>query len=45
MIEDVQKQLGLGNLSHIPQSYAHLMEEAIKKTGTKKRKITFDTKQ
>ena len=45
MIEDVQKQLGLGNLSHIPQSYAHLMEEAIKKTGTKKRKILLDTKQ
>ncbi len=45
LIENAQKQLGLGHLSHIPQSYAHLMEEAIKKTGIKKRKITFDTKQ
>ncbi len=44
LIEDIQKQLGLGNLTHIPQSYAHLMEEAIKKTGIKTRKITFDTK-
>ena len=44
-IEQVQKQLGLANLKHIPQSYAHLMEEAIKKTGIKKKKITFDTKQ
>ena len=31
-IEKVQKQLGLEKLSHIPQSYAHLMEEALKKT-------------
>jgi predicted adenylyl cyclase CyaB len=45
LIENAQKQLGLEHLSHIPQSYAHLMEEAIKKTGIKKRKITFDTKQ
>jgi adenylate cyclase, class 2 len=45
LIEDAQKQLGLDDLSHISQSYAHLMEEAIKKTGIKKRKITFDTKQ
>jgi predicted adenylyl cyclase CyaB len=44
-IEQAQIKLGLGNLKHIPQSYAHLMEEAIKKTGTKKRKISFDTKQ
>lgn len=44
-IEQVQKKLGLGNLKHIPQSYAHLMEEAIAKTGIKKKKITFDTKQ
>lgn len=44
-IEQVQKKLGLANLKHIPQSYAHLMEEAIAKTGIKKKKITFDTKQ
>lgn len=44
IIEDAQKQLGLGNLSHIPQSYAHLMEEAVKKAGIKKRNITFNTK-
>jgi len=41
-IEQAQKELGLGNLKHIPQSYAHLMEEAIAKTGSKKRKITLD---
>jgi adenylate cyclase class 2 len=45
MIENAQKQLGLEKIPHTPQSYAHLMEEAIKKTGTKKRKITFDAKQ
>ncbi|MGA2916424.1 MAG: class IV adenylate cyclase [Sedimentisphaerales bacterium] len=44
VIEDAQKRLGLEAIQHTPQSYAHLMEEAIKKTGTKKRKITFDTK-
>ena len=44
VIEDAQKQLGLEKIPHTPQSYAHLMEEAIKKTGMKKRKITFDTK-
>lgn len=44
VIEDAQKKLGLEKIQHTPQSYAHLMEEAIKKTGTKKRKITFDTK-
>lgn len=44
LIENAQKQLGLENLSHTPQSYAHLMEEAIKKTGMKKREITFDRK-
>jgi predicted adenylyl cyclase CyaB len=44
-IENVQKQLGLDNISHTPQSYAHLIEQAIKKTGIKKRKITFDTKE
>jgi predicted adenylyl cyclase CyaB len=43
-IEQAQKELGLGNLNHIPQSYAHLMEEAIAKTGSKKRKITFGSK-
>ncbi len=43
-IEQVQIKLGLGNLKHIPQSYAHLMEEAIKKTDVKKKKITFDNK-
>jgi predicted adenylyl cyclase CyaB len=45
LIENAQRQLGLEHLSHTPQSYAHLMEEAIKKAGIKKRKITFDTKQ
>ena len=44
LIEDTQKRLGLEKIQHVPQSYAHLMEEAIKKTGTKKRRITFDTK-
>lgn len=41
MIEEAQKRLGLGTISHTPQSYAHLMEEAIKKAGIKKKKITF----
>jgi adenylate cyclase, class 2 len=45
LIENAQKQLGLDNLVHTPQSYAHLIEEAIKKTGIKTKKITFDTKQ
>ncbi|MBU1261161.1 MAG: class IV adenylate cyclase [Planctomycetes bacterium] len=44
MIERAQKELGLGNLKHTPQSYAHLMEEAIAKTGSKKRRISFDLK-
>ncbi|MHB0946244.1 MAG: class IV adenylate cyclase [Sedimentisphaerales bacterium] len=43
-IEKVQKQLGLEKFSHIPQSYAHLIEEAIKKAGIKSRTISFDTK-
>ncbi len=45
LIENAQKQLSLEHLSHIPQSYAHLMEEAVKKTGIKKKRITFNTKQ
>ncbi len=44
VIEEAQKQLGLGSIEHTPQSYAHLMEEAIKKNGLKKKKITFDNK-
>jgi predicted adenylyl cyclase CyaB len=44
LIEEVQKMLGLGNKHHTPQSYAHLMEDAIKKTGIKSRKISFDLK-
>ncbi|MBN1787900.1 MAG: class IV adenylate cyclase [Sedimentisphaerales bacterium] len=43
-IEEVQKLLGLDNIQHTPKSYAHLMEDAIKKTGTKSRKISFDQK-
>lgn len=42
IIEDAQKKLGLEKISHIPQSYAHLMEEAMKKTGSNKRVILFD---
>jgi adenylate cyclase class 2 len=41
-IEDAQKKLGLEKIPHTPQSYAHLMEEAMKKTGSKQRKIVFD---
>jgi adenylate cyclase class 2 len=44
IIEQSQKKLGLGNLKHTSQSYAHLMEEAIAKTGSNKRKISFDLK-
>ncbi len=44
VIEQAQKKLGLENLKHTPQSYAHLMEEALAKTGSKKRKISFDLK-
>jgi adenylate cyclase, class 2 len=44
-IEKAQNVLGLGNFKHIPESYAHLMEKAIAKTGSKKRKITFESKQ
>ncbi len=43
-IELAQKELGLGSLKHIPESYAHLMEEAIAKNGIKKRKISFGSK-
>jgi len=43
-IEKVQKQLGLEKLSHIPRSYAHMMEEALKKTGKKNRTVSFDKK-
>lgn len=45
LIEQAQKRLGLEKIQHTPQSYAHLMEEAIAKTGTKKRKILFESKQ
>ena len=44
IIEEVQKLLSLDNIQHTPQSYAHLMEDAIKKTGTKSRRISFDQK-
>ncbi|OHB57307.1 MAG: hypothetical protein A2173_03170 [Planctomycetes bacterium RBG_13_44_8b] len=44
IIEEVQKLLGLDNISHTPHSYAHLMEEAIVKAGIKSRKISFDMK-
>jgi len=43
-IEQVQKELGLEKLTHIPQSYAHLMEEAVKKAGLKTRSISLDQK-
>jgi adenylate cyclase class 2 len=44
LIEEAQKLLGLDNIQHTPLSYAHLMENAIKKAGTKNRKISFDLK-
>ena len=44
MIEAAQKELGLEKFKHISQSYAHLVEEAIAKTGSKQRKVTFDSK-
>ena len=44
IIEESQKLLGLDNIPHTPQSYAHLMEEAIAKAGIKSRKISFDLK-
>jgi adenylate cyclase class 2 len=44
IIEQVQKELGLENIQHQPLSYAHLMEEAIKKAGLKTRNISFDEK-
>lgn len=43
-IEHVQKKLGLDNLKHISESYAHLMEAAIAKTGASNKNITFGTK-
>lgn len=44
VIEQVQKDLGLVNLKHIPASYAHLMEDAVAKAGLKTRNISFGTK-
>ena len=44
-IEKAQKELGLGNFKHIPKSYAHLKEEAIAKTGSKEKRVTFGSKQ
>jgi len=41
IIEQVQKDLGLENIKHTPQSYAHLLEEAVAKSGVQNRNITF----
>lgn len=44
LIEQVQKALGLENIKHTPESYAHLMEQAAAKAGIKTRNISFDKK-
>ena len=43
-IEKVQKELGLENIQHQPLSYAHLMEDAIKKAGLQTRSVSFEKK-
>ncbi len=44
VIEQVQKELGLGSIEHQPLSYAHLMEEAVKNAGLNTRNVTFEKK-
>jgi adenylate cyclase class 2 len=40
-IADVQRNLGLANLVHIPTSYASLMEEKLQELGKKQREVFF----
>jgi adenylate cyclase class 2 len=42
-ITRLQERLGLGNLSHIPKSYASLMRKQLKKQGIRKREIFFES--
>lgn len=44
IIEQVQKELGLENIKHLPASYAHMMEQAAAKAGLKTRNISFEKK-
>lgn len=41
IIEQVQNKLGLGHLVHMPKSYAHQIEDELKKQNISERKITF----
>jgi adenylate cyclase class 2 len=40
-ITQLQEKIGLGNLSHIPKSYASLMRKQLKDQGINKREIFF----
>jgi len=40
-IEAVQQKLGLGSLTHIEHSYAHLVEQAVDKTDGRVMKVMF----
>ena len=42
-ITSAQTQLSLENLQHTPESYAHLMENAIKTKGLDTKHVTFET--
>ena len=41
----LQEKLGLGNLSHIPKSYASLMRKQLKEQGINKREIFFGSER
>jgi len=40
-IADVQKELGLGNLRHIQDSYASLMDAKLRELGRNDRNVLF----